>query len=200
MSETHQHLPASPGSDTPRTAPKPRAVAWPPSRSVSHPREIVLAGVFTALTVLLTYVFALQTPFVRFSFGFLPLAIYAAWAGPWHAACVAAAADLAGVALFGAGMFFPGFTLSAIVVGLIYGFSFHHRNVTWRRAALAFLFVDLSIHLLLNTFWLYLLYHKGVFVLLASRLPKILLCCPLHIGLFLMVYRPLSRWLARRDS
>ena len=199
MSETNHQPSVSPAG--PQQLPKsPVSALAPSSRPVSRPREIVLAGVFTALTILLTYVFALQTPLVRFSFGFLPLAIYAACAGPWRAACVAAAADLAGVALFGAGMFFPGFTLSAIVVGLIYGFSFHRRNVTWRRAALTFLFVDLSIHLLLNTFWLYLLYHKGVFVLLASRLPKILLCCPLHIGLFLMVYRPLSRWLAHRDS
>ena len=198
MSETNHQPSVSPAG--PQQLPKsPVGALAPSARPVSRPREIVLAGVFTALTILLTYVFALQTPLVRFSFGFLPLAIYAAWAGPWRAACVAATADLAGVALFGGGMFFPGFTLSAVLVGLLYGSSFHGRYVSWQRAALTFLFIDLSIHLLLNTFWLYLLYHKGVFVLLATRLPKILLCCPLHISLFLMVYRPLASRLVHRD-
>ena len=198
MSETNHQPSVAPAG--PQQLPKsPVSALAPSSRPVSRPREIVLAGVFTALTILLTYVFALQTPLVKFSFGFLPLAIYAAWAGPWRAACVAATADLAGVALFGGGMFFPGFTLSAVLVGLLYGSSFHGRYVSWQRAALTFLFIDLSIHLLLNTFWLYLLYHKGVFVLLATRLPKILLCCPLHISLFLMVYRPLASRLVHRD-
>ena len=199
MSEINHQPSVSPAG--PQQLPKsPVSALAPSSRPVSRPREIVLAGVFTSLTILLTYVFALQTPLVRFSFGFLPLAIYAAYAGPVRAALVSAATDLIGVTLFGGGMFFPGFTLSAVLVGLLYGASFHGRYVSWQRAALTFLFIDLSVHLLLNTFWLYLLYHKGVIVLLASRLPKILICCPLHISLFLMVYRPLSRWLPHRDS
>ena len=195
MSKNKHHALASSATAAPGRSPK--AAVWPPIRALARPREVVLAGVFTALAILLTYVFALQTPLVRFSFGFLPLSIYAAYAGPGRAALISAAVDLIGVTLFGGGMFFPGFTLSAVLVGLLYGASFHGRYVSWQRAALTFLFIDLSIHLLLNTFWLYLLYHKGVIVLLASRLPKILICCPLHISLFLMVYRPLYSQLTR---
>lgn len=35
-------------------------------------KEMVVLGILTALAVLLSYVFAIQTPFVRITFGFLP--------------------------------------------------------------------------------------------------------------------------------
>ena len=105
MQKFHRALGSS--LPVPRTEGQAAGFAW---RAASRTRSLVLAGVFAALTVLLTYVFAVQTPFVRFSFGFLPLALYGALAGPWRAALVAAAADLIGVSLFGTGAFFPGFT------------------------------------------------------------------------------------------
>ena len=179
----------------PRTEGQAAGFAW---RAASRTRSLVLAGVFAALTVLLTYVFAVQTPFVRFSFGFLPLALYGALAGPWRAALVAAAADLIGVSLFGTGAFFPGFTLSALLVGAVYGASFHGRPLTVWRVALTFLFVDTAVHLVLNTLWLYLLYGKGVAALLASRVPKIVLCYPLRVAMFLIVSRPLLQFAAGR--
>lgn len=41
-------------------------------------KEMVVLGILTALAVLLSYVFAIQTPFVRITFGFLPWL----WQGP----------------------------------------------------------------------------------------------------------------------
>lgn len=180
----------------PRSLTKGRADAlvWP---AASRTQSLVRAGDFTALTVLLTYAFAVQTPFVHFSFGFLPLALYGALAGPWRAAFVAAAADLIGVSLFGSGAFFPGFTLSALLVGAIYGAAFYGRSLTLWRVALTFLLVDTAVHLVLNTLWLYLLYSKGVTALLASRVPKLVLCYPLRVAMFLIVSQPLLRFADR---
>ena len=193
MQKFHRALGSS--LPVPRTERQAAGFVW---RAASRTRSLVLAGVFAALTVLLTYVFAVQTPFVRFSFGFLPLALYGALAGPWRAALVAAAADLIGVSLFGTGAFFPGFTLSALLVGAVYGASFHGRLLTIWRVALTFLFVDTAVHLVLNTLWLYLLYGKGVAALLASRVPKIVLCYPLRVAMFLIVSRPLLQFAAGR--
>ena len=88
MQKFHRALGSS--LPVPRTEGQAAGFAW---RAASRTRSLVLAGVFAALTVLLTYVFPVQTPFVRFSFGFLPRALYAALAGPWRAAQGAAAGD-----------------------------------------------------------------------------------------------------------
>lgn len=45
-------------------------------------KTIVYTGVFTALTVLLSYIFSIRTTFVHITFGFLPVALFGAMFGP----------------------------------------------------------------------------------------------------------------------
>ncbi len=161
-------------------------------------KTIVYTGIFTAITVLLTYVFAISTTFVRITFGFLPIALFGVMFGPWKTGAMAALADIIGTSMFGMSIFFPGFTLSAFLTGWIYGYFFYQQHITWKNAWLPFLLVTVLIHLGLNTLWLMLLYQKAAEVIFVSRLCKNILCYPLEIGLFLMVYRYLAVWLPHR--
>lgn len=158
-------------------------------------KPLVYAGASVALAVLFSYVFAIQTIFVRITFGFLPIAIYGAMYGPMKAGLVAAAADFIGTALLGTSIFFPGFLVSGFLTGYIYGWFFYRRRVTWLRACIPFFLVMIFIHLGLNTLWLTIFYHKAASAIFLSRLIKNLLCYPMEVGLFLMVYRPLLRFL-----
>ncbi len=163
----------------------------------SDVKTFVFAGVFIALTILLTYVFSLQTPFVRISFGFLPVAVYATLFGPARGALMAAAADILGTALFMSGAYFPGFTGSALLSGLIYGYFLHGHELTWQRIALPFISNFLLIDLGLNTFWLTLLYHQAAWTFVLSRFIKGAIFLPIHILLFGMIWRPLALLLPR---
>lgn len=91
-------------------------------------KEMVVLGILTALAVLLSYVFAIQTPFVRITFGFLPLALAGALYGPWKAGLVGALDNLIGTALVGTSIFFPGFTLSDFLTGFISAISSTERK------------------------------------------------------------------------
>ena len=82
-------------------------------------------------------------------------------------------------------------------MGAVYGAAFHGRPLTLWRVVLTFLLVDTAVQLVLNTLWLYLLYSKGVTALLASRVPKLVLCYPLRVAMFLIVSRPLLRFADR---
>ena len=79
-------------------------------------KEMVVLGILTALAVLLSYVFAIQTPFVRITFGFLPLALAGALYGPWKAGLVGALDNLIGTALVGTSIFFPGFVSIWVII------------------------------------------------------------------------------------
>ncbi len=160
-------------------------------------KPLVLSGVFIALTILFTYVFSIQTPFLRISFGFLPIAVYAVMFGPLRTACMAAVADLLGSMLFFAGLFFPGFTLSAFISGFIYGYFFYEKKLTIKHICIPFILIFLFVDLGLNTLWLTMLYHKAASLFLLSRLAKAALFLPLQIFLFSMVYRPLSIFLPK---
>lgn len=82
--------------------------------------EWVVLGILTGLAVLLSYVFAIQTPFVRITFGFLPIALAGAFYGPWKAGLVGALDNLIGTAIIGTSIFFPGFTLSDFLTGFLF--------------------------------------------------------------------------------
>ncbi len=155
-------------------------------------RPAVFAGVFIALTILFTYVFSIQTPFVRFSFGFLPIAIYASMFGSLRGGLMAASADLLGSMLFFPGAFFPGFTLSNFLSGIIYGYFLQTNELNLRRICIPFILIFIFIDLILNTLWLVMLYHQAATAFFLSRFIKGALFLPVQTFLFCMVYRPLA--------
>ncbi len=155
-------------------------------------KTIVYMGVFTAMTVLLSYVFSIRTTFVHVTFGFLPIALFGAMSGPWKAGTMAALANIIGTAALGMSIFFPGFILSDFLTGWIYGYFFYQREISWKTTWLPFLLVTVLIHLGLNTLWLTLFYQKAVGAIFMSRLLKNILCYPLEISLFLMISRSMT--------
>ena len=155
----------------------------------SREKEMVILGILTALSVLLSYVFAIQTPFVRITFGFLPIALAGALYGPWKGGLVAALSDFIGTACLGTSIFFPGFLLSGFLTGWIYGKFFYGHRLTLPYVCIPFFLVMVFIHLGLNTLWLVLYYDKAASAIFLSRLIKNLICFPMEVGLFMLIYR-----------
>ena len=77
--------------------------------------------------------------------------------------------DLIGALLFPVGAYFPGFTLSSFLDGAIYGWCFR-KGTGKRQILLAVLLVQVAISLLLNTFWLTVLFQVSLESLLTLRL------------------------------
>lgn len=159
-------------------------------------KEMVVLGILTALAVLLSYVFAIQTPFVRITFGFLPLALAGALYGPWKAGLVGALDNLIGTALVGTSIFFPGFTLSDFLTGFIFGYFFYRKKITFPYVCIPFFVIMVLIHLGLNTLWLVLYYDKAASAIFLGRLIKNLICFPMEVGLFLLIYKKAYRWIS----
>lgn len=139
---------------------------------------VVITGFMIALSVVLSKLVSINISFLRIGFGFLPIAVLAILYGPAVAAIGYGVADLLGAWLFPTGTFFPGFTVSAVLTGLIFGFVLYNKEVTIKRALIASALVCLGVNLLLNTYWLTFLLGKGFKVLLASRAVKEIVAIP----------------------
>ena len=139
---------------------------------------VVITGFMIALSVVLSKLVSINISFLRIGFGFLPIAVLAILYGPAVAAIGYGVADLLGAWLFPTGTFFPGFTVSAVLTGLIFGFVLYNKEVTIKRALIASALVCLGVNLLLNTYWLTFLLGKGFKVLLASRAVKVIVAIP----------------------
>ena len=135
----------------------------------TNTRTLVFAAMFISLNIILTRYFSIQTQFIRIGFGFLPVAIYAMLFGPVAGAFAAAVGDVIGFFLFPQGLYFPGFTFSAFMSGMIYGLYFYKKKITVLRIVLATITVILLIDLGMNTLWLSILYNKGVALIVFGR-------------------------------
>lgn len=151
-------------------------------------RQAANVGLLAAVSIVLTRVFGFVLPVagvgaLRISFGEIPLILAGILFGPLAGALTGLASDLMGYMLnsFGA-PFFPGFAISATITGLLPGlilFKRRGRLSIWQIGA-AVLLTDLIAGVILNTFWLTILYGQGFFVLLPMRLVARLVTLPVY--------------------
>lgn len=138
-------------------------------RSVDFTKQLVIMGLLIALDVILTRFLSFQFLTARIGFGFLPVAICGLMFGPLSAMISGIAGDLIGFSLFPKGTYFIGFTVSAALRGLIYGYFLKNRESNTLNIALAALTNSIFITLILDTIWLNILIGKAFWVLLPTR-------------------------------
>ncbi|WP_337617567.1 folate family ECF transporter S component [Acidaminococcus timonensis] len=130
---------------------------------------ITMIGFCVAMEVILARFLSLHTWNLKIGFSFLPVVAAACWGGPLAGGLTGALGDLIGALLFPVGAYFPGFTLSAFLDGAVYGVIFQ-KGTGRKQILLAVLIVQLGISLLLNTFWLTVLFQVSWKDLMALRL------------------------------
>lgn len=143
-------------------------------------QSLVVMGVLIAINVVLSRFVSIQAWNLRIGFGFLPVVIAAIMLGPIKAGIVAAMADVLGATLFPAGTFFPGFTLTAFLIGVVYGIFLYKKQSKWK------VFIAVGIHqcilsLFLNTLWISILYGSPYWPLFATRLMQTAILIPVEL-------------------
>ena len=144
-------------------------------------KKLTQIALLIATEIILTRCLAVQTPIVRISFGFLPIAVIAMLYGAVYAGVGAAIADLIGITLFPTGMFFPGFTLTAFLTGVTYGCLLHNNPKNLTCICTAALIVTIGLQLGLDTLWIRILTGNGYLALLPARTLKVLIMTPIQI-------------------
>lgn len=138
-------------------------------------------GLLLAAQIILSRFLSISTPISKISFGFVPIFLAGMLYGPFWGAAVGAASDFLGAQLFPIGAYFPGYTLTAGLVGAVYGLTFHKKPVGWGNTLGAVALISLVLHLGLNTTWIFLTTGYGVLGLLATRVPQIALMAVVQV-------------------
>lgn len=131
---------------------------------------LAVAGVLIAMAVVLALVNIYLTTTLRISFSFLPLAVGGMLFGPVVGGVMGAATDILGYFAHPSGAYFPGFTISTLLTGLLYGCFLYKKTVTWKRVLLVSAVVTVIVNMLLNAFWLSILYHQPFMVLFTAHI------------------------------
>lgn len=153
-------------------------------RSSMDIKTLVMASFLTAISIVLTRFFYLMIPLaglpstLRVSFGEIPIMMSGFLFGPLVGGLTGLAADLIGVLINPQGAYFPGFTVSSILWGVIpgvFGQLFRRKGYSKdifsiKRIGLTVVTCIAIVSVMLNTYWLSIMLGKGVLVLLPGRL------------------------------
>lgn len=132
-------------------------------------KKLVCMALLVAIDVIFARFFILRFGVVSVRFAFVAVAFAAVKYGALDSAIVAGISDLLGALLFGTrGAYFPGFTLTAFMMGLVYGV-FLHNTQSLKRIVLSAVCTQIPFSLLLNTFWISIATGKGFVLFLPGR-------------------------------
>lgn len=157
-------------------------------RNNSRLTKLVLMSLFIALEIILTRFCSINTPILRIGFGFLPIAMLGIMFGPLWAGLAYAIGDFLGMMIFPNGVYFPGFTLTALLTGIVFGLMLHKKNITYVRVFFTALIVCGILNLCLDTLWLHIMMGKGFLALLPARITKVAFAIPIQTILITVVW------------
>lgn len=140
---------------------------------LSVTKHVVLCGLLAALAVVLGMVATISIgPYIRIGFSGLPNRMVEFLFGPVTGCLFGGALDVLKFILNPTGPYFFGFTLNAMLSGIIYGIFLYHRPVSLKRILAAEFAVKILVNCILNTFWLSMLYGEAFSVLFLPRVIK----------------------------
>lgn len=130
-------------------------------------------ALLTAMQIVIARFLAIPvTESIRFSFSFIPVVIAARRFGILGGVLVYGLGDFLGAMIFPTGgAYFPGFTLTAAISGLIYGLYLAKKGGAVR-IILSVLTSQVLCTLLMNSYWVSTLYGSDFGAVLLSRLPQ----------------------------
>lgn len=158
-------------------------------------KSIVTMGVLAAIEIILSRFVSINAWNIKIGFSFIPIAIAAMLLGPFKAGIVAAISDFIGAILFPIGVYFPGFTLTAFFTGFVFGV-FLYRNQNTIRIILAVSINQLIFSLVVNTFWISVLYGSPYGPLFLTRITQTAVLIPVQLIILWVLSKVLVRKLA----
>lgn len=163
-------------------------------RALSRTQTITTAGLLLAIQMVLSSYGVIEvTDSLKISLAHLAIAPTAMLFGPVVAGIQGALSDILGFLLKPTGPYFPGFTLSAALLGVVYGLLLYKtRRAAWQIIA-ARAIVCLFVNILLNTVFLTMLYGPSRLATLPLRALKNIIQLPVDCLLLSAVCRIVKR-------
>lgn len=136
-------------------------------------KAMSVVALLVAINIVLSQTLSIHTWNIKIGFNFIPVVVAAMLYGPAVAGVVAAMGDVVSAIAFPVGPYFPGFTLTAVLTGVLFGL-FLKKKPTVVKIVIVVLIVQLLIRLLGNTFFISVLYGSPYKALFLTRIPQCL--------------------------
>lgn len=158
-------------------------------KELSNVATVAVAGVLTALNIVLNFFTVVISNLLQFSFSFLAIAAAGMLYGPVVGGMVGAVGDVLGNIIFPTGPFFLGYTFNAFLTGFVYGLILYKKQITVLRVFISNLTLVVLINFLLDPLWISIMYgHAFVFVL-SARIVSTFIMLPIHVAMLYFILK-----------
>ena len=159
---------------------------WADARAqLKNVRMLTLAGIITAASIVLeSFPIYLLGTSLKIYFSFLVISLGCYVYGPAVGILVGFANDTLGFLISSFGEpYFPGYLITAMLSGLIYGTLLYRQRITVLRLVVVRLIINYGSNVLLGSVWKAMLYGKGYLYYLTSGTIKNTLMLPVEVFL-----------------
>ena len=120
-------------------------------------KKMIYMALCIALNIIFVRFLSVQTPILRFDFGFIPIFASSVLCGPLLGGITGALSDVLGMLVNSKGLsyFFP-YTINAFLYGYIYGLFFYKKKHTFKKTVICVLLEMIFINIALSSVWAYL--------------------------------------------
>lgn len=154
-------------------------------------KKLTTVAILVAMHIILSRFLSYSVWNMKIGFDFLPVAVAAVLYGPAAAAAVGGIGDFIGAILFPIGPYFPGYTLSAALMGVVLGLLLR-RKQTLPRILAAVAVNQWVISLLLTSYWISFTNLTPYWPMVGSRVPQSAVMTVLQIAVLLLLPRLLK--------
>lgn len=157
--------------------------------SVISVQEVTWMALLIALQMVLAKL-SVGSNTLKVGFSFIAIGLLGYYFGPFKAAIANVLADvISNLLLPSGGGFFIGFTFSALVAGVIYGFMLYNHKVSVWRTFVTVLLITVIVNTGLNTLWIHMMTNVPYVTLLVPRLAKEAFSLVYQTGLLYIVLK-----------
>lgn len=168
------------------------------AQELKQVRTLTGVAMLLAMSVVISFTASVRvTETIKIGLGYLITALLGMLYGPFTAALAAGSGDLIKYLLKPDGAYFFGFTLTAMLGGVVYGVFFYREKCTIPRAIASKATVSLLLNCLLNTVWVSWLYGMPFLGALGPRVIKNLMALPFEIVLLYIVLNGMNKVIQR---
>ena len=173
---------------------------WADARAqLKNVRMLTLAGIITAASIVLeSFPIYLLGTSLKIYFSFLVISLGCYVYGPAVGILVGFANDTLGFLISSFGEpYFPGYLITAMLSGLIYGTLLYRQRITVLRLVVVRLVINYGSNVLLGSVWKAMLYGKGYYYYFTTGLVKNTSMLPIEVLLMVLMFQLALPALAR---
>jgi len=176
---------------------------------ISKGKKTILSALLLAIFIILDRLLTINTQFLALNLSLIPIMLAGMILGWQYAMLIGALGDLIGAIFWPFGAYFPGFTISVGLSGLIFGiFLYETPNKEKRhfgiKSIISTAIVIILINLLLNSLWLNIMYGKAFTYYLSIRVVAQAVELPIYVTTIIILEKalknPIKKYLYKEEQ